>query len=212
MLPSSNRTWIVTGTDTDVGKTVFAAGLAGALGARYWKPVQAGTMPTTDRDSVADLSGLPAGHILPEAYRLETPASPHFAARRDGVAIELERLALPVGEGPLVVEGAGGVLVPLSETLLMADLFAHWRAPVILCARTGLGTINHSLLSIEALRARGVPIAGVAFIGESHAENERIVPLLGKIPSLGRLPRLDPLTRETLAQAFAAHIDLSLLA
>lgn len=212
MLPSSNRTWIVTGTDTDVGKTVFAAGLAGALGARYWKPVQAGTMPTTDRDSVADLSGLPAGHILPEAYRLETPASPHFAARRDGVAIELERLALPVGEGPLVVEGAGGVLVPLSETLLMADLFAHWGAPVILCARTGLGTINHSLLSIEALRARGVPIAGVAFIGEAHAENERIVPLLGKIPSLGRLPRLDPLTRETLAQAFAAHIDLSLLA
>ena len=212
MLPSSNRTWIVTGTDTDVGKTVFAAGLAGALGARYWKPVQAGMMPTTDRDSVADLSGLPAGHILPEAYRLETPASPHFAARRDGVAIELERLVLPVGEGPLVVEGAGGVLVPLSETLLMADLFAHWRAPVILCARTGLGTINHSLLSIEALRARGVPIAGVAFIGEAHAENERIVPLLGKIPSLGRLPRLDPLTRETLAQAFAAHIDLSLLA
>jgi dethiobiotin synthetase len=210
MLPP--QTLVVTGTDTDVGKTVFAAGLAGALAARYWKPVQAGTTPTTDRESVAELSGLPAGHILPEAYRLETPASPHLAARRDGLTIELERLALPVGEGPLVVEGAGGVLVPLSEKLLMADLFAHWGAPVILCARTGLGTINHSLLSIEALRARGVPIAGVAFIGEAHAENERIVPLLGKIPSLGRLPRLEPLTRETLRQAFAAHIDLSLLA
>lgn len=206
------RTWVVTGTDTDVGKTVFAAGLAGALGARYWKPVQAGTIPTTDRDSVAELSGLPVGHLISEAYRLETPASPHLAARRDGVTIELERLALPVGEGPLVVEGAGGVLVPLSETLLMADLFAHWGAPVILCARTGLGTINHSLLSIEVLRARGVAIAGIVFVGEAHAENERIVPLLGKLPSLGRLPRLDPLTRETLAQAFAAHIDLSLLA
>ncbi|WP_336968018.1 dethiobiotin synthase [Sphingobium aromaticiconvertens] len=211
-MPLPNRTWIVTGTDTDVGKTVFAAGLAGALGARYWKPVQAGTVPTTDRDSVAQLSGLPAGHMCPEAYRLETPASPHLAARCDDVSIELERLTLPVGEGPLVVEGAGGVLVPLSETLLMADLFAHWGAPVILCARTGLGTINHSLLSIEALRARGVPIAGIAFIGDAHAENERIVPLLGKVPSLGRLPRLDPLTRETLAQAFATHIDLSLLA
>lgn len=206
-----HQTWVVTGTDTDVGKTVFAAGLAGALGARYWKPVQAGTLPTTDRDSVAHLSGLPESRIYPEAYRLETPASPHLAARRDGVTIEIEHLTLPTGEGPLVVEGAGGVLVPLTETLLMADLFAHWGAPVILCARTGLGTINHSLLSIEALRARGVPIAGVAFIGDADAENERIVPLLGKVGSLGRLPRLDPLTPETLQQAFAAHIDLSLL-
>lgn len=211
MRTPSHRTLVVTGTDTDVGKTVFAAGLAGALGAHYWKPVQAGTVPTTDRDSVADLSGLPAGHIYPEAYRLNMPASPHLAARDKGVTIELERLALPVGEGPLVVEGAGGVLVPLSETLQMADLFAHWGAPVILCARTGLGTINHSLLSIEALRVRGVPIAGIAFIGERHEENERIVPLLGKVPTLGRLPHLETLTRETLRQAFAAHIDLSLL-
>lgn len=212
MSARAHQAWVVTGTDTDVGKTVFAAGLAGALGARYWKPVQAGTFPTTDRDSVAQLSGLPESRIYPEAYRLETPASPHLAARRDGVTIEIERLALPVGEGPLIVEGAGGVLVPLNETLLMADLFAHWGAPVILCARTGLGTINHSLLSIEALRARGVPIAGVAFIGEADAENERIVPLLGKVPSLGRLPRLDSLTPATLQRAFAAHIDLSLLA
>lgn len=204
-----HQTWVVTGTDTDVGKTVFAAGLAGALGARYWKPVQAGISPTTDTDSVAQLSSLPQSRIHPEAYRLETPASPHLAARIDGVTIELEGLTLPVDEGPLVVEGAGGVLVPLTDTLLMADLFAHWRAPVILCARTGLGTINHSLLSIESLRARGVQVAAIAFIGEAHAENERIVPLLGQVPSLGRLPHLDALTPATLRQAFAAHIDLS---
>ena len=200
---------VVTGTDTGIGKTVFAAGLAAILGAHYWKPIQAGIDPDGDKEEVARLSGLPASHILPEAYRLTTPASPHLAARIDGVEISLDRLALPQVDGPLVVEGAGGVLVPVSETLLMADLFAYWGQPVILCARTALGTINHSLLSIEALRARNVPIAGIAFIGERHEENERIIPQLAKVPSLGRLPLLDPLDPATLATAFAAHIRLS---
>ncbi|SER75188.1 dethiobiotin synthase [Sphingobium sp. YR768] len=200
---------IVTGTDTDIGKTVFAAGLAGALGASYWKPVQAGIDPSGDKERVAALSGLPPEKILPEAYRLNTPASPHLAARIDGVKIDLARLALPQVEGPLVVEGAGGVLVPITETLTMADLFAYWGQPVILCARTGLGTINHSLLSIEALRARKVPIAGIAFIGEAHEENQRIIPQIAGLPSLGRLPHLDPLDADSLKQAFAAHIRLS---
>ena len=199
---------VVTGTDTGIGKTVFSAGLAGALGAHYWKPIQAGVDPEGDKESVAALSGLPASHILPEAYRLATPASPHLAARIDGVEISLDCLALPQVDGPLVVEGAGGLMVPISESLLMIDLFAHWRQPVILCARTGLGTINHSLLSIEALRGRGVQVAGIAFIGDPHAENERIVPLLGDVPVLGRLPLLAPLGPETLARAFAAHINL----
>ncbi|CCW17828.1 Dethiobiotin synthetase [Sphingobium indicum BiD32] len=201
--------FVVTGTDTGIGKTVFAAGLAAALGAHYWKPIQAGVDPDGDKEVVARLSGLPASHILPEAYRLTTPASPHLAARIDGVEIALDRLALPQVDGPLVIEGAGGVLVPISEELLMADLFAHWGQPVILCARTALGTINHSLLSIEALRARNVPIAGIAFIGQAHAENERIIPQLAAIPSFGRLPLLDPLDPATLAAAFAAHVRLS---
>ncbi|BBD99125.1 ATP-dependent dethiobiotin synthetase BioD [Sphingobium amiense] len=200
---------VVTGTDTGIGKTVFAAGLAGALGASYWKPIQAGVDPEGDRETVAALSGLPPHRILPEAYRLTTPASPHLAARIDGVEIELDRLALPQVDGPLVVEGAGGLMVPIGETLLMIDLFAHWGRPVILCARTALGTINHSLLSIEALKARHIPVAGIAFIGDPHAENERIIPQLGGVPSLGRLPMLDPLTPATLAAAFAQHIDLS---
>ncbi|ASY43713.1 MAG: dethiobiotin synthase [Pseudomonadota bacterium] len=200
---------VVTGTDTGIGKTVFAAGLAAALGAHYWKPIQAGVEPDGDKEEVARLSGLPASHILPEAYRLNTPASPHLAARIDGVEISLDRLALPQVDGPLVIEGAGGVLVPVNEQLLMADLFAHWGQPVILCARTALGTINHSLLSIEALRARNVPIAGIAFIGEPHEENERIIPQLGNVRSLGRLPLLDPLNPATLAAAFASHIRLS---
>ena len=200
---------VVTGTDTGIGKTVFAAGLAAALGAHYWKPIQAGVEPDGDKEEVARLSGLPASHILPEAYRLNTPASPHLAARIDGVEISLDRLALPQVDGPLVIEGAGGLLVPVNEQLLMADLFAHWGQPVILCARTALGTINHSLLSIEALRARNVRIAGIAFIGEPHEENERIIPQLGNVRSLGRLPLLDPLNPATLAAAFASHIRLS---
>jgi dethiobiotin synthetase len=195
---------VVTGTDTGIGKTVFAAGLAAALGAQYWKPVQAGMYPASDTD-VATMLGV---RVLPEAYRLATPASPHLAARIDGVAIDPERLALPQVDGALVVEGAGGVLVPLNESLLYADMFATWQAPVILCARTGLGTINHSLLSIEALRARGVPLLGIAFIGDAHEENEHIVPLIGKLASLGRLPMLETITPDALVQAMREHIDL----
>jgi len=149
---------VVTGTDTDVGKTVFAAGLAGALGASYWKPVQAGLEGGTDTTRVAALSGLPSANLLPEAYRLRTPCSPHRAAELDAIEIDTDRLALPDVEGPLVIEGAGGALVPVTRHMLFADLFAHWGLPVVLVARTGLGTINHSLLSIEALRARAVPV------------------------------------------------------
>ncbi|CAN5276532.1 dethiobiotin synthase [soil metagenome] len=200
---------VVTGTDTGIGKTVFAAGLTAALGAHYWKPVQAGLEPEGDAQTVATLAALSAEHIVPEAYRLTTPASPHLAARIDGVEIDLARLALPDIAGPLVVEGAGGVLVPLSETVLYADMFAQWRMPVILCARTGLGTINHSLLSIEALRARDVPLLGIVFIGDAHEENERIVPVLGRVASLGRLPMLDPLTPDTLGAAMQDCIDMA---
>jgi dethiobiotin synthetase len=200
---------VVTGTDTGIGKTVFAAGLAGRLGAHYWKPVQAGIDPEGDSETVARLSGLPAERILKEAYRLRMPASPHLAAREEGLTIELERLALPAVHGPLVVEGAGGALVPLSESLLMTDLFASWGAPAIICARTGLGTINHSLLTVEALHASGVPVLGIAFIGDPHAENERIIPKLAGVPSLGRLPWLDPLNSDALAEAMRAHIDIA---
>ncbi len=205
------RGFIVTGTDTDVGKTVFAAGLAQAMRAAYWKPAQAGGLDDgTDSEAVARLA--PDAAILPEAYRLATPCSPHEAARIDGVRIEEAALALPITQRPLVVEGAGGVLVPYREDLLAADLFARWALPAILVARTQLGTISHSLLSIEALQSRGIPIAGVAFIGEEEPVAEAAIPRIGKVRRLGRLPRLDPLDAETLGQAFAAHIRMDLLA
>jgi dethiobiotin synthetase len=196
---------VVTGTDTGIGKTVFAAALAGALGAAYWKPIQSGLMDGADGETVARLG---VSHVLPEAYRLTQPLSPHRAAELDGVTIDPARLALPT-QDPLVIEGAGGVLVPVTRDLLFADLFARWALPVVLVARTGLGTINHSLLSIEALRARGVPILGLAFVGEANADNEATIATIGGVKRLGRLPMLPTLTAGTLADAFAAHFDIA---
>lgn len=200
-------TIVVTGTDTGIGKTVFSAALAGALQAHYWKPVQAGLDPdgSGDADSVARLSGLPRARILPEAYRLATPCSPHRAAEIDGVTIDLAALTPPVVDGPLVMEGAGGVMVPITRETTFADQFARWGHPVVLVARTELGTINHSLLSIEALRARGVSLLGVAFVGDGNADSEATIAAMGAVKRLGRLPRLDPLDAGTLAEAFAAN-------
>ncbi|MBY4636450.1 dethiobiotin synthase [Sphingopyxis sp. XHP0097] len=237
------RRFIVTGTDTGIGKTIFSAALAGALGIPYWKPIQSGLEDETDSETVAKL--LPAakpwgggprpkgvvegqegqspsvspadchlpiasqqgGTILPEAYRLVTPASPHIAAEIDGVTIDAHALTPPPGD--LLVEGAGGALVPVTRSLLYADLFARWQIPVIICARTALGTINHSLLTIEALRAREVPIHGIAFIGDAVEDSEAIICDLGKVRRLGRLPIIDPLTPERLADAFATNFDLT---
>lgn len=200
---------VVTGTDTGIGKTVVAAGLAAALGAGYWKPVQSGLEGETDSEAAARLGRLSPERVLPEAWRLATPASPHLAADIDGVAIDPDALDPPPTAGPLVIEGAGGVLVPLTRQVVFADLFARWQWPVVLCARTGLGTINHSLLSLEALRTRRVPVAGIVFIGEARPDSEAVITALGRVPHLGRLPRLDPLTAETLAAAIRRGIDLA---
>lgn len=202
---------VVSGTDTDVGKTVFAAALAAALDATYWKPVQAGLADddgrgATDAARVRAL-GVPPDRILPEAWRLATPCSPHRAAEIDGVVIDPDRLAMPAVAGPLVIEGAGGLLVPLTRDFLYADLFARWGAPLVLVARTALGTINHSLLSIEAARARAIPILGIAFVGDAVPDSEDIICAIGGVKRLGRLPFLGSLDASSLAAAFAAHFD-----
>jgi dethiobiotin synthetase len=195
---------VVTGTDTGIGKTVLSGAIAQATGAAYWKPIQAGLDEETDSERVAALGV----RTLPEAYRLNTPCSPHWAAEIDGVTLSDAALELPDGEPDLVVEGAGGVLVPIREDLLFADLFARWGLPVVLAARTALGTINHTLLSIEALRSRGVPILGVAFIGEAIENTEVTIARIGKVRRLGRLPILPEVTAEALRAAFAAHFNV----
>lgn len=191
--------FVVSGTDTDIGKTIFCAGLCGFLGMPYWKPVQSGLDAQTDGDVVAALAGVT---ILPEAYRLKRPLSPHQSAAEEGVTIDTLSLMPPAGDA--VIEGAGGVMVPLRDDTLYIDVFARWKLPVILVARTRLGTINHSLLSLEALRARDIPVHGIAFVGDANDENERIICAKGGVKRLGRLPLIDPLTPENLKTAFAA--------
>ena len=203
------RAIVVTGTDTDVGKTVFAAALAGALQGAYWKPVQSGLVPEGDSATVARLSGLGADRIFEEAYRLTTPCSPHRAAELDGVEIDPARLRIPDCPHPLVVEGAGGALVPLTRSLLFADVFAEWGMPVVVVARTALGTINHALLTLEALRARRISVVGVAFVGEPNDDSERTICEFGRARRLGRLPVLETLTHETLRAAFTSEFDLT---
>ena len=197
---------VVTGTDTGVGKTVAAAALAWRLGASYWKPVQAGLDEETDSEAVARLAGV---EVLPEAYRLTTPCSPHRAAELDGVTIDPDRLVPPPGR--VVIEGAGGTLVPLTRELVNADLFARWGLPVVVVARTTLGTINHALLTVEALRARSIWVGGILFSGNAMPDSEATICAMGKVRSLGRIPALDPLTPETL-RAAAEALDLAELA
>lgn len=193
--------FIITGTDTGIGKTVFAAGLTAALDGCYWKPIQSGLDDETDSQTVARLTGLPANRLFPEAHRLTAPLSPHRSAEIDGIAIDIDAIRPPETGRPLIIEGAGGVLVPLTRDTLQIDLFARLNAPLIVCARTSLGTINHTLLTLEALRARALTVAGVAFIGMANADNEATICAFGNTRRLGRLPMLDPLTPGTLRAA-----------
>jgi len=199
---------VVCGTDTDVGKTVVSALLVEGLGARYWKPVQSGVEGGGDRDRVAALLDLPAERIVPEAYRLAAPVSPHWAAEREGVVIDPARLALPPGDGPLVVECAGGLLVPLRRDWLQIDQISRWGLAVVLVARSGLGTLNHTLLSLEALARRRIPVLGLVLNGEPHPDNPRTLAELGGVPVLAQLPPLTPLDRRALQEQWRAQAGL----
>jgi dethiobiotin synthetase len=196
---------VVTGTDTGIGKTVVAAMLTLALDAVYWKPVQSGTIDGTDAATVAAITGLGPDRFILERYLLTRPLPPHRAAELDGFEIDLHSLVLPgstPGGRPLIVEGAGGLMVPLTRRTLYIDIFQRWGVPAVLCARTALGTINHVLLSIEALRTRGIPILGIVFVGDEMPDNERTICEFTGVKRLGRLPLLPRLTPVTLVEAF----------
>jgi len=198
---------VVTGTDTGIGKTIFAAGLVNRLDGVYWKPIQSGIADETDSQTVTHLASLSPDRLLPEAWRLNAPLSPHRAAELHGVEIDADMLELPVTKRPLVIEGAGGLMVPVNRHTLYIDVFARWSAPTVLCARTELGTINHTLLSIEALRRRSIPLLGVAFIGEEHGDTQSTIAEMGQVRVLGRLPHLNPLNPDTLSAAMCACFD-----
>ena len=203
---------IITGTDTGVGKTVVAAMLALALDGAYWKPVQAGVKGGVDTKNVQKITGLPAERFFPEDYIFTEGLSPHRAAELDEARIDVEALRPPDYDGTLIIEGAGGLMVPLSRENLLINVFKGWqrfeRIPVILVARTGLGTINHTLLSLEALWSRNIPVHGIVFVGEENADNMRTISEFSDVKMLGRLPFLDSIDRDGLTAAFEEHFDL----
>jgi dethiobiotin synthase len=198
-----SKGFIVTGTDTGIGKTTVAAMLLLALDAVYWKPIQSGTQDGTDTQRVRALTLLPDDRFLPERYVLSRPLSPHRAAELDGVSVEPEALAVPAAARTLIVEGAGGLMVPITRRLLQIDLFADWGLPIVLCARTALGTINHTLLSIEALRSRGLQLHGLIFVGDDNPDNMRTIAEFSGARILGHMPRLQSIDRAALLHAFA---------
>jgi dethiobiotin synthetase len=199
---------VIAGTDTDVGKTVFAAALTNALNAYYWKPIQAGLDDGTDTDRVRALTTLTNNRFVPEVYRLNTPASPHYAAEIDGIKIDIAKLDPSELPTPLVIETAGGLHVPLTRETLQIEVIAGWRLPVVLVTSTRLGTINHSLLSIETLRNRDIPIIGIAFIGAENTDSQRTICDFGNVRMLGHLPKLETLNAKTLSKAFADNFNL----
>ena len=194
------RRFFVTGNGTGVGKTLVAAILTEALKADYWKPIQCGNLEDSDTLFVQQMVSNKSSKFHPERYRLKTPASPHFAAAQEGVSIDVSDFNLPETENLLVIEGAGGLMVPLNDRQLVSDLVAHLEAPVVLVSRHYLGSINHTLLTIEALRTRNIDIAGIIFNGEPNAASEEAILTFGNIKLLGRVNEESEVTPATVTK------------
>ena len=196
----SRRGVFVTGTDTGVGKTLVAACLVQAWAADYWKPAQTGLVDEPgDTETVARLAEMTPDRLHPPRFALRAALSPAAAAALEGVAIALEDFETPATDRPLVVEGAGGVLVPLNDRVLMIDLMARLGLPVVVVARSTLGTINHTLLTLEALRVRRLTIAGVVLNGPPSASNRAAIEAHGRTRVLAELPRLEAVTSAAVA-------------
>ncbi|MFN5633854.1 MAG: dethiobiotin synthase [Flavobacteriia bacterium] len=178
---------VITGIGTDVGKTVVSAIVAQALWYDYWKPVQAGDLDNSDSKKVAVFTNNIT--ILPERYRLTVPASPHFAAAQDQLTISPNDFQLPHSQRPILVEGAGGLLVPLNnQGLVFADLVSYWNLPVIVVSRHYLGSINHTLLTMEALKSRNISVAGIVFVGDENQATESIILSKTGVKFIARIP------------------------
>ncbi len=196
---NKNR-FIITGTDTDIGKTMFSAALMLGLETakhkpHYWKPIQSGISDGVDTKTVQELTRLPQERFLAERYIFSEPLSPHRAAELDDEHIDIESLRdtnnIPECDGALIIEGAGGLMVPLTRENLFINLFKEWNIPLVLCARSGLGTINHTLLSLEAIWSRGIPLKGIVFVGEENLDNIRTIAEFSQVKILGHMPFLD---------------------
>ena len=200
----------ITGNGTDVGKTFIAAMLTEAWQADYWKPIQAGELDNTDTMKVRAMVSNKRSRFHPESYKLTQAMSPHAAAARDGVSISMANIKAPVTDNNLLIEGAGGLFVPINESELMVDLIGHFSAETILVSRNYLGSINHTLLTVEALKHRNLKIAGIIFNDTTNLDSENYIINYTGLRNLGRV---DKQAREDkdhvsgLARQFAGLIE-----
>jgi dethiobiotin synthase len=194
----------ITGTDTDVGKTVVSAILMAGLKAAYWKPIQSGQEGITDTDWMRKVTGFADENFLPETYLLSQPLSPHAAARHDNVRIKLQAFKLPDDElyPQVIVEGAGGVMVPLNEKQLMIDLMKYLNLPILLVARSTLGTINHTLLSLELLRKNDLQVLGVVINGPQDSINKHAIETYGRVNIIAEVHPLPQMNFSALNEAY----------
>lgn len=187
--------FIITGCDTDAGKTFVSAVLMRALRGTYWKPIQSGAATDSDLITVQRLTRLGDDHFIGELYKLQQPLSPHQAAKIDGVTIDPKRITLPkvdeIHHTPLIIEGAGGVMVPITDSYLMIDLFVDLKLPVLVVCRNRLGVINHMLMTLEVLKSRSVPVMGfISSGGDGNPDNLTTICRLGEVQLLATLPEI----------------------
>lgn len=202
----------ITGSDTGVGKTVLSALLVAALNRKYWKPIQTGARDGTDREAVIKWSGVARSRTLQEVYLFDPPVSPHLAAEEKGIVIDLRRIRRPESAEPLIIEGAGGVFAPINDDQFMVDVMRKLKAPVVVAVRTAVGTINHTLLTVQAIRSTKLDLRGVVMIGKENRDNRRAIERYAKAPVIGWIPRMRTIERERLRSIFERHFDASAFA
>jgi len=190
--------FIICGTDTDIGKTLISSFLVKGLNSFYWKPIQSGIESETDSETVAKLAQVSKEKIIKEAYVFTKPLSPHWAAEIDQKTITFDKLRLPKVQGSLIIETAGGLMVPITRNFLQIDQIKEWNLPVILVCKSSLGTLNHTLLSIEALKLRNIEILGLVVNGEKHLDNPKTLVDFSGIPLIAEFPYIKKIDSNNL--------------
>lgn len=199
----------ITGISTDVGKTISSAIVVESLESDYWKPIQAGDLENSDSHKVKRLISNSNSHFFLNSYQLNTPASPHLAAKIDGITISIDSIKTPETKNNLVIEGAGGLFVPLNDSDCIIDIIKP-EYKIILVSRHYLGSINHTILSIEALKSRGLEVAGIIYSGEENEASEAIIASKYAIPVVGRIdeePYFDKEVIEYYADKFRDNLQ-----
>ena len=190
--------FIICGTDTDIGKTLISSFFVKGLNSFYWKPIQSGIESQTDSQTIVKLAQLSKEKIIKEAYVFTKPLSPHWAAEIDQKTINFEKLRLPKVQGSLIVETAGGLMVPITRNFLQIDQIKQWNLPVIIVCKSSLGTLNHTLLSIESLKRRNIEILGLVVNGEKHLDNPRTLVDFSGIPLIAEFPYIEKMDSNNL--------------